>query len=425
MFINFEDSLFESVPRQLLKRSTFRASDENMKENRSPNLAHSLNRVSSFKRLKQSKSPCIRIDSYENRGNVDSHTTMKRGVLDVMSRGRMRRHTIPTSAHLLKTKHSVNPRKNSMTQRFTGIFLNSKKNQNLFCQPANMCSLDSLKPQFPNHQSDQMESTYSPPATTLIPHRTLDTPLIDQTLGSHDNILFRMHNFLYKLFMNMEMTEQDVDLNPIERKIAVSVYKKKKFAGYSRMKFSADFFNRGRQSLLKKKTEDGLKFVFKKAIKHLKAKFKKQFLKRHNLKRIKPDRLDFEFYTFHFGEIAERHGKHLESFYHFRNWKKRDSPFIPKSITRAYVSNLKLNVVFIGQIRDYLRNQLMLSFKGFNSKKIRSLIIKWEKVIEEKGATQGAQSIAATIRAPGNKLPWTMNEVTRALQDTLGYLSDS
>lgn len=275
-----------------------------------------------------------------------------------------------------------------------------------------------------NSQSLESNSDETSIQNDLISNSQSNSPEPSSKETDHHNILFRMHNFLYKLFMNIPFTSRDVDLNPTERKIVSEVYKKKKFAGYSRITFTPEFFNRGRQSLFKKKTEDGLKFVFKKAIRHMKLVFKEEFLEKNNLSKITTDQLDFEFYSHHYGKIAEENDMHLERFYHFRNWKKRDSPYIPKSITKAYVSNLKRNPNFVGQIRDYLNNHLMESFKGFNSKKIRAMIMKWERTIERQGTVEGLKAIGKMIRSTGNKLPWTVNEVNRALEDTLSYLGN-
>ena len=112
----------------------------------------------------------------------------------------------------------------------------------------------------------------------------------------------------------------------------------------------------------------------------------------------------------------------MESFFHFRNWKKRNSPFIPKSITKKYMSRLKLNPNFISKIYGFLHNKLINSFRVFNSKKIRTMVIKWEKIIEESGIENGLSTIKNMINSRGNKIPWTMSEVYHALDLSLIHI---
>lgn len=246
-------------------------------------------------------------------------------------------------------------------------------------------------------------------------------PMMD--MSSEIHILFNLQKFLYKLFMNIKFEDNDMFLKPIEKQIIVTIVKKKKFVGFQNIRFDSKFFNKAQGSNLRKKTEDGLKFVFKKAIRELKKEFKTHILPAGI--KIKTDALDQLFYGHYFGEIAEVQGIPLESFFHFRNWKKRNNPHIPKSITKKYMSHLKLNPHFIEKIYIFLHNKLVNSFKVFNSKKIRTMVIKWEKIIEDLGSESGLAKIQKMITSPGNKIPWSMSEVYHALDDTLDYLEKS
>lgn len=223
--------------------------------------------------------------------------------------------------------------------------------------------------------------------------------------------------------MDIEFESNDFLLKPVERQIIMSIVEKKKFVGYQNIQFTMEFFNKARGSNLRKKTEDGLKFVFKKAIRELKKEFKVKVLPPGT--NLRTDALDNAFYSHYFGEISNRFDIPIEAFYHFRNWKKRNSPFIPKSITKKYISRLKLNPDFVLKIKNYLHQKLLNSFRVFNSKKIRTMVIKWEKIIEELGSQKGVEKIHRMIHSRGNKIPWTMREVCHALDDTLDYLEKS
>ena len=89
-------------------------------------------------------------------------------------------------------------------------------------------------------------------------------------------IFTSLYKFLYKLFLNINYVDQDMVLTPLEKQIIVFILKKKKFHGFENIEFTASFFNRARQTKLTKKNEDGLKFIFKKALKEIKRIFKKE-----------------------------------------------------------------------------------------------------------------------------------------------------
>lgn len=231
-------------------------------------------------------------------------------------------------------------------------------------------------------------------------------------------IFTSLYKFLYKLFLNINYVDQDMVLTPLEKQIIVFILKKKKFHGFENIEFTASFFNRARQTKLTKKNEDGLKFIFKKALKEIKRKFKKE----HQLTDLSfsIDKFDELFYGYFFKKVAEREGIKLECFYHFRNWKSRTSIDIPKSVTRRYLKRLKKNPEFMGKILYFLNNQFWHDFYRMNSIKIQHLIIKWEQFI------QGAESNAAgmsliekSITGRGNKLPWTIFEARNAFNKTL------
>ena len=231
-------------------------------------------------------------------------------------------------------------------------------------------------------------------------------------------IFTNLYKFLYKLFMGVPFMPLDMHLKDVEREIVSYILKKKKFVGAERVEFTPDFFNRARQTPLRKKNEDGLKFVFKKAIKHLKSEFKREQGLHGTTLTI--DQFDRRFYGHYFAEVAKREGVSLLCFYHFRNWKKRTSSLIPKSITRRYLKLLKKNPEFIGSVLEYLHHRFSREFQCFNSNKIRHLIIKWEGILQEHpDSASGLRTIRALILKKGSKLPWTRSEVNFAYQKTL------
>lgn len=242
----------------------------------------------------------------------------------------------------------------------------------------------------------------------------------DLSLLSEFQILFNLKKFLFKLFMNVPFNKDDLSLTNLEKEIIKIFVKKKKFIGFKNLKFSIDFFDKARTSNLRKKKEDGLKYIFKKAIRHLKDEFKSRELPSGS--KVTGDDLDRLFYEHHFGGISKHYKIPLESFYHFRNWRTRFSEHIPKSVTRDYVTRLHLNPVFIGKICNFLQNKLLKAVRAINFRKIKTMVLKFERLIENHGPDEGLTQIQNQVFSRGNKLLWTSSEVTWALQDALDLI---
>jgi hypothetical protein len=250
----------------------------------------------------------------------------------------------------------------------------------------------------------------------------LPKPLVFDSMGTYNSEFKYLNNLwriMVKLFIGIEFESNDFIITKIEENLLKEIVKKKKFSEDLDINLNELYFNKIKNANLRKKTEDSLKFIFKKALLHLKKKFHKEVLKN---KKISNENLDECFYDHYFGEISKMFSIPIESFYHFRNWKKRTSPHIPKSITKRYVSRLKLNREFILKFKHFLEKELDMSFFKFNSKKIRALIIKWEKKIEDDGVVLGLSHIISKINSKGNKFPWTSKEVLHARNVTFEYL---
>jgi hypothetical protein len=223
--------------------------------------------------------------------------------------------------------------------------------------------------------------------------------------------------------MNIEFTKHDLNLSEIEVEIVKMIMKKKKFKKFAEFKYDISFFNSSKNSNLRKKKEDGLKFVFKKAICFLKEKFREENYSPDF--KIDLEVLDQKFYEFYFKKISDKYGIPIECFYHFRNWKNRNSDLIPKSITKEYVSHLKLSQLFVENFEEYLNDKFLEEFNDFNKNKIKRMVNKWDKLIEDNGEEDGLNQIKTKLFKRGNKMPWTISEAKQALDDTLYYLQIS
>ena len=237
--------------------------------------------------------------------------------------------------------------------------------------------------------------------------------------GEFDNFGY-LHKFLYKLFMEIGFDQGDFCLQPTEREIVLLILKKKGFIRHDQaVEFSPEFMNSLRSPESKKK-EDGLKFVFKKALNHLMNTFRAQLPPAQP----RPTSRQFErqFYSHYFGRASRELHIPLERFYHFRNWRNRFSEFIPKSITKQYVADIKLSEDFMRGFRGFLRENYFTGFFDTNMNKIKSMVGAWDRQLTARGHVAGLQEIRLRLFSSGNKMPWTLAEARQALEHTFEYL---
>ena len=133
-------------------------------------------------------------------------------------------------------------------------------------------------------------------------------------------------------------------------------------------------------------------------------------------------KFDYIFYGHYYNHIAKQIGQPIEKFFHFRNWKNRTSEHIPKSITKVYVNYLKMNPTFMNLFISYMNDRLIKDIILNNIKKIYRLILDWESIIKKFGEEEGIQIVYNKFKSKGLKLPWGLNEVRSAIQDTLKYI---
>ena len=138
---------------------------------------------------------------------------------------------------------------------------------------------------------------------------------------------------------------------------------------------------------------------------------------------LNKSKFDYIFYGYYYSEIAKKIGQPLEKFFHFRNWNNRTSEHIPKSITKKYVNYLKMNPEFISIFIKYMNDRLIKDIILNNIQKIYRLVVDWEKMIKKFGKDEGVDRVLKKFKKKALKLPWGLNEVRTAIQDTLKYIN--
>lgn len=249
-------------------------------------------------------------------------------------------------------------------------------------------------------------------------------------------ILFiKLNQLIMKLFSDQDIVENDLNFNPILKNIVIQIISKKRLCKYINIKdCTAEKLNKIKNTKDVRRSEERLKFIFKKCIKHLQKIFKNDWktgkieveeveLEPSLSKNLK---FDYIFYNYYFKEISEKIKQPIEKFFHFRNWKNRTSTDIPKSITKIYVNYLKMNKEFMKLFIDYMKNNLLDDIKFMNSMKIEKMIINWKKELFQTSEDfdQSLKTLLKKFKKKKVKLPWSHFEIQNAIDETYRYLTN-
>lgn len=234
-------------------------------------------------------------------------------------------------------------------------------------------------------------------------------------------------NLILKIFTNERILNDDLKLQNFEKLILEKFLFKKYSSNLTNIEFSAKCLNKIKNIVLTRKSEDELKFVIKRSIKHMQKIFYNKIKhERKESNSLRPSALKLlkknifkQFYEHYFGEIALKEEIPLEKFFHFRCYEKTQSNNVPKTITKRSLCLWKKNPEFIKKLKNYIKNDLKKDFILFNKNKIRNLISSWEKCLDTNGIIQGADIIENQLIPNISKFPWTMTEVSSAIKTTL------
>lgn len=225
-------------------------------------------------------------------------------------------------------------------------------------------------------------------------------------------ILKNLHKFIFKLFMEAPFEREDFNLEPSEKTIIRELMKKKGFNRSTKISFTLEQFKSVGPNRSTKKREDCLKYIFNKAISHLKKQFEQSEFYSPKGKNNKS--LNREFYEHYFGAIARRMKTPIEAFYDYSLANKSGNEFTAKSISSKYLSLIKENPEFVGEIVRFLNQEFLKWFHDFNLNKIRLKVKRWEEVLVREGEREGLKLIVSKINSRNNKLFWTLHETRLA-----------
>jgi hypothetical protein len=233
-------------------------------------------------------------------------------------------------------------------------------------------------------------------------------------------------DLMLKLLGDEPINFGDTQISEFEKKLVREfLFKKKVFKRFDLKDFNHLKLEKLRIKEKGKRTEEHLKFIFKKCINHIQKCFRTNLLlENKSLKSLlnNSNEFDYLFYSHYFGEIAEKINEPIEKFFHFRNWKNRTNENIPKSITKKYIKFLKMNSEFISKFENYLNDELINDITKSNVMKLTKLILEWELCIKKHGTEIGEQIILAEFKTKKMNLPWGVIEIKKAIKSTKDYI---
>lgn len=254
-----------------------------------------------------------------------------------------------------------------------------------------------------------------------------------------------------KIFWNEEVTQDELDvLSQWNREILVAVLAKKGLIGIKEnVSFEVESFNNIIQKTGHKRSEQNLKYVYKFILKFLRTQFKNNHtsfqFRKINQDLTQKQLVDLAFYTFYFGQIADENDWPISKFYspkgfpgtNSANKSVLDSPDQqPRSLNKDYFQNLKKSELFIRDVSYFLNNRYLLAsdqttgiiheYKKSSENKMVQKLNQWVLLLSKNGQDEGLKRILDDLnKNPKSKLPWSLNELNRAVDAALDAFSIS
>ena len=251
---------------------------------------------------------------------------------------------------------------------------------------------------------------------------------------------------LRKVLWNKRVEDDELDaMDEKDKKILEAILTKKKLVDSSeKIIYDSNAIKKISMKAGQKRNEENLKCIFKYTQKFLRMQFRKRHsdfkyrkcdsdMKQKNL-------IDLGFYMFYFGKIADENDWPISKFFHpkvFAGVKGSmgrclDEPKMrPKTINREYIDNLKRSDTFMKDMSDFLNNQYQTSdsvtgiikqYQSISDEKITQKLSQWCDLIKKKGNDQGLDLILKDLKNNDKcKLPWSIMEIQRAVQDTCNH----
>lgn len=260
---------------------------------------------------------------------------------------------------------------------------------------------------------------------------------------SNQNYFENSFQIFKKLLLNEKIIQIDLDcLTEHDRILLKTFFIKKKIVGnQEKIIFEEKHFNSSYKLNTERRKEENLKHIIMLGIKFLRYHFRmnhKSFLIHpqnqliyDNDDKNNKELIDFCFYSYYFGKVADKNNWSLEKFYHPKIASKRSKTVNEsqrlKSINSEYLRYIKKSQIFLNDFNNYLNNNFVTfngKCDGFTNQSYEILINKliskfnyWDGIMRNKGSQSGFQIVLKDLsKNPKCKLPWSYFELNEAVK---------
>lgn len=256
------------------------------------------------------------------------------------------------------------------------------------------------------------------------------------------NLLKNLQSLLYKLMINKPILQTDVDqLQPLDKRLLKLFIKKRKYNPVESIELAS--LNQLRSEIPKKRSEEYVKYIFKKIIKFLKSIFREFVYQEPSIKRgitskaqKKVRYLHFEycFHNFYYGAVAKKMNINIEKFFHPRKnsstlnrlMDRNKLSLVEKSVSRIYLTYMKMSVKFVDHLSFYLDNVILNEIKQQVAHRLNDRLQNWENEIDDKGFDPFFKALKENFENNSrSKLCWSVPEVVLSINTFKKLLNET
>lgn len=251
-----------------------------------------------------------------------------------------------------------------------------------------------------------------------------------KTIKTSLKILKPLHKVLYSFMINQAIPESYyLQLNEPCKKL-ISIYlQKKKYLNYDDV--SLENLNKLRKQIPEKRSEEYVKFIFKKIIKFLKNTFKEyiytppQNFKLKNKKKSKYLDFEYSFHNYYYGVICKKMNFQIEKFFHPRKnssvlnkmLNSDKLSLVEKSVSRIYICYMKMSEKFIKHMNFYLDRIIIKESINLVKVRLHERILSWENSIENQGFLPFINQLKNQFETNNrSKLCWSIPEIESSVK---------